>query len=286
MANTNRPQVTADNIGTYSLQFETSPCARCDGTGEHWAGTCYGCGGAKTRLSRAGGNAKARYEETLTELCGLPVENVQPGDQVRAEFHSRHAFMASYPLAWRTVHAVEEEDYEGYSSTLPHPRPRDQHPEDWVKTPPQINLFGFPKNGEYLGVAIGVKGQTVVMGHHLPGIVQAWNAALRLKGSYLVEKETGQEYGRPSQEEKAAQASKNAASRVRSAEKREQREQEKLSTFLTANPTAQKVREFDSGQQDRGTEILRDLRNSLLTYGRLTEPQLTLAEKLLSERTQ
>ena len=147
-----RPQVASENIGNYLLRFEKDTCSRCAGSGSYSRGVGWGCDGKTTTPTRAGENASKRYEEKLDEIMGVPVEDILPGDKVWARFDSTRNLSTFFKPKWRTVTVVSHEiDSNAWINAVPSPRPREQHPEDWVKNPAQVNLYGLPAKEEFDG---------------------------------------------------------------------------------------------------------------------------------------
>lgn len=319
MARTQRPQVTTDTIGQYELRFETTTCSRCGGTGKHSfnqldGDRCYGCprdkkdrtSGTGIVLTRAGATASKRYHEKINELMSTPVEDILPGDKIYASFFyvgdAGFGKVASFSEKWVTV-LVASHDIKSsaLSAAVDNPRDPSEHPEDWKQYPAQVNLYGYAaterharefKVGEPRGHYVARRGSTVPR-YDREAQVQAWNATLKLKGSYLVDKTTGEEIGRPTAEDIAA-AQRAADNRRRNAEQKRakqeaQQAQEaaaRLAEFIAGNDTARRVHEFDSDAHSYAARTLRDLKESLKKYGRLTERQLDFAARLLDEHAQ
>jgi hypothetical protein len=288
-----RPQVTADTLNNYALRFEADDCSRCAGSGFYATGTCFKCSGRKTVLTRNGAKARERFEAKRDELMGTPVEDLLPGDVVYTRFGYTKG-MADLPMKWREVTVVSHEiESHGFQAVVNEPRPRAEHPEDWKALPAQVHLYAAPAKKEYDGLnrfTIGEpRGQAPFQrGNRVPvynrdAMVQAVNAALKLKGAYLVDKETGEEFGRPTEAEKAEQERKNAQRRARNAQKREEQKTDALTTFLGEHDTAKKVHEFASDANTYPARTLRDLRNFLISRGFLSEKQLSFAANLLDE---
>mgnify|MGYP003134356057 CR=1 FL=1 len=62
------------------ISFEQITCGRCNGAGSFSAygnimnGTCFGCGGSGTKLTRNGATAKRQIANILKERLGTPEE--------------------------------------------------------------------------------------------------------------------------------------------------------------------------------------------------------------------
>lgn len=84
------------------LQFETTPCGRCGGTGSYsWCqphgSTCFRCGGRGRHLTKRGASAVAH----LRALRSKPASEVRAGDRVWV-----HGCPGISRGAWRTVTAA------------------------------------------------------------------------------------------------------------------------------------------------------------------------------------
>ncbi|MFJ4902943.1 DUF6011 domain-containing protein [Streptomyces sp. NPDC088727] len=100
---------------TVKIHFQTEPCGRCNGTGQHSFNQrdgrlCWGCHGEKVRHSRLGRAAFDAYEKALAKSAGtVAVRDLEPGMRIRSQaFNSAvsgDAF-ANLPAAWRTVATV------------------------------------------------------------------------------------------------------------------------------------------------------------------------------------
>jgi hypothetical protein len=94
------PEVTADDLPNVTLAFETRPCDRCNGTGQHgWSSAegyrCYGCSGRGQVRTRAGDKAAARHDE-VCKAMDIPAEDVKIGDRIRWTASTGYR-------TWRTV---------------------------------------------------------------------------------------------------------------------------------------------------------------------------------------
>jgi hypothetical protein len=85
------------------IQFETTECSRCGGTGHYsynaMDGTiCYGCSGRKTQMTRKGAAAFKAYEAAKATVSNRPVYTARVGDRI----YATGAKIGS-PRRWRTV---------------------------------------------------------------------------------------------------------------------------------------------------------------------------------------
>ncbi|MFD7835674.1 DUF6011 domain-containing protein [Streptomyces sp. NPDC059761] len=108
-----------------SINFETTECGRCGGTGFHGPaivhnGVCFSCSGGKYRLTRRGANARQAYDALRNERLTVPATDLQVGDRVLSPAHSVRTIMGGlHKTKWRTVKAVRvtetqvDVDFEG-----------------------------------------------------------------------------------------------------------------------------------------------------------------------------
>ncbi|MFI0967142.1 hypothetical protein ACH4S8_38010 [Streptomyces sp. NPDC021080] len=101
------------------INFETTECSRCGGTGHHQynqiTGTvCFQCLGTKTVLTRRGRLARERYDEAMAARLAVPVVDLQPGDLVWAHYSTYSGYTpVDSRKAWRRVKAVEIQENGG-----------------------------------------------------------------------------------------------------------------------------------------------------------------------------
>lgn len=72
------------------ILYDTQTCGRCSGSGSYsynqiHGSVCYGCGGGKVVLTKAGNAARAAVEAKRDELYGKPARAVVAGDRVWLE---------------------------------------------------------------------------------------------------------------------------------------------------------------------------------------------------------
>lgn len=72
-------------MGTTAAHFESEPCSRCGGSGQHsFNGShsiCYKCGGAKLTLTKAGIAARGAW--LAANIDEIPVADLRVGDTIR-----------------------------------------------------------------------------------------------------------------------------------------------------------------------------------------------------------
>ncbi|MGW9069240.1 DUF6011 domain-containing protein [Streptomyces yangpuensis] len=99
-----------------SINFETTECGRCGGTGSHGprivqGGVCFGCGGARYRLTRRGDNARRAYDALRNERLTRPAVELKAGDRILSPAYSVKTVMGGqHKTTWRTVKAVKITD--------------------------------------------------------------------------------------------------------------------------------------------------------------------------------
>lgn len=158
-----------------TITFETHTCTRCGGSGQYpsacWNGVCLGCSGAGVRHTRAGRNARARYNEVMACMTHT-YGDVKVGDRVKASI-ARVNSTASFEK-WLTVTAinVRENVYK-------------------VGDGPWMNMLSFDFDGldttKYTGIQAGTDMPIMIWDRDI--YLEAINACRRLKGATIVDPE-------------------------------------------------------------------------------------------------
>ena len=101
------------------IVYDRETCGRCGGSGHYsynqmHGTTCYGCGGAGTKLTRAGKRARARIEAWKDEHATVLARDVKVGDRIEYAFGGRrfHSVLAvgGPPSAW-SIHEIDGVEY-------------------------------------------------------------------------------------------------------------------------------------------------------------------------------
>ena len=99
------------------IVYQKESCSRCNGSGQYsycqmYGSTCFKCAGSGKQLTRAGKAAKKRIETAL-EAYNRPVEELEPGMQVRKDgrWFTFQGFEDRPGARWLNRETGEYEDY-------------------------------------------------------------------------------------------------------------------------------------------------------------------------------
>lgn len=156
--------VTAETIGSWSLRFEIETCTRCAGAGHMAgyegidAGRCFKCGRSGQQLTRKGAAARKRFDASRASNV-VAVRDVEVGMRV------------GYASTTEPFRTVTEAPREGRGAQI---APDGARIPLWEIRTARSVIMALPDSE----IAFITPETTV----------DAWNAALRLSGAYLITK--------------------------------------------------------------------------------------------------